>query len=50
MWDLRNFNKSVQEVLGSQKKFDEAMWHSTIIPNQLLLATGTYSNFYFSMC
>jgi len=41
MWDLRNFEKCVQEVLGSQRKFDEAMWHSTIIPNQLYFAAGT---------
>jgi hypothetical protein len=42
MWDIRNLNSCVQEAIGSQKKWDEAIWHSIIIPNQLLLATGNY--------
>ncbi len=40
MWDIRNLNTCVQEAIGSQKKWDEAIWHSILIPNQLLLATG----------
>ncbi len=41
MWDIRNMNSCVQEAIGSQKKWDEAICHSILIPNQLLLATGT---------
>jgi hypothetical protein len=40
MWDIRYLNTPLQETIGSQKKWDEAIWHSIIIPNQLMLATG----------
>ena len=40
MWDIRYMNQPIQEAIGSQKKWDEAMWHSTLIQNQLILATA----------
>lgn len=40
MWDVRYFNNPICEAIGSQKKWDEAMWHSCLIPNSLILATG----------
>lgn len=40
MWDIRNMNSCIQETIGSQKKWDEAMWHSTLITSQLMLATA----------
>lgn len=40
MWDIRNLGTSVQESFGSQKKWDEAMWHSILIPNQMVLASA----------
>ncbi len=36
MFFLKIFNK------GSQKKWDEAIWHSVLIPNQMILATGKF--------
>jgi WD40 repeat protein len=46
MWDIRYLSNCLQETIGSQKKWDEAMWHSIIIPNQLILATGKLILFY----
>lgn len=40
MWDIRYLSNCLQETIGSQKKWDEAMWHSILIPNQLILATA----------
>lgn len=45
MWDIRYLNAPLQETIGSQKKWDEAMWHSVLIPNQLLLATAGADSF-----
>jgi WD40 repeat protein len=42
MWDVRYLNTPVCEAIGSQKKWDEAMWHSCLIPNSLMLATGKH--------
>lgn len=40
MWDVRNMTTYVDETVGSQKKWDEAMWHSILIPDQIVLATS----------
>ena len=45
MWDIRYLNTPLQETIGSQKKWDEAIWHSIVIPNQLMLATGKFIYF-----
>jgi len=47
MWDIRNLGAPVKEAFGSQKKWDEAMWHSLLLPNQMVLATG---KIIFLMC
>lgn len=40
MWDVRYLGSYVQETIGSQKKWDEAMWDSLLIPDQMTLATA----------
>jgi striatin 1/3/4 len=40
MWDIRNLGNPLQESFGSQKKWDEAMWHSILLPNKMVLATA----------
>lgn len=40
MWDIRDMSHPVQEALGSQKKWDEAIWDSKLIPNIMGLATA----------
>jgi WD40 repeat protein len=46
LWDIRNLGTPIQEAFGSQKKWDEAMWHSILIQNQMVLATGKNSFIY----
>lgn len=49
LWDTRNMNTPLQHAVGSQQKWDEAVWDSLVIPNQLVLATGNY-HLTFSWC
>ena len=36
MWDIRKFNDPILTTVGSQKKWDEAMWDSLLIESSLL--------------
>ena len=36
MWDIRKFNVPILTTVGSQKKWDEAMWDSLLIESTLL--------------
>lgn len=40
MWDVRNMTQSVQENLGSQQKWNEAIWDSAVIQDQMSIATA----------
>lgn len=40
LWDIRDMSQPLQETLGSQKKWDEAIWDSVFIPNSMSLATA----------
>lgn len=40
MWDVRDMSQPVQETLGSQRKWDEAICDSVILPEIMSLATA----------
>ncbi len=40
MWDIRNMREAVVTSIGSQKKWDEAMFDSLLIENQLTLCVA----------
>lgn len=40
MWDLRKFIDPVNQAVGSQKKWDEAMWDSKLIKESLTLCVA----------